>query len=1164
MADTDDWGGVPVNNQPATPTQGDDWGGVPVSAPKLPDTTGIQQTAQSNLQSDSDNTQPQSFNAQMDKGMNMPVSAALKGGDQNTPLPPDIRGHLVDSYKNGTSQDAGDFMQSALPAVAKTVSSGNQPDYTDIIQQAFIRGFKSNLEAVKQTGQAIGGQTPENSPEQNDNIQPYLTAPYKMGFPDFKKIIGKTVYGLTESSPEIGGAVAGGMAGVAAAGGPEDPAALVTGPLGSGIAAAGVHAVKSLAPTYAAQLKANNGDQEKAWSDTKKLVSIGSAGTGASMALFGYNPFESAVKNTLFQVFGVQPAVGATQQAATNVATGKPLTEGVVQAAFESGAGAAVPLVAHKALSGLISTGYEDLKPMIAEATGKPVESITPQDIDQVISTAFKDKAPHAQDFTNVATVLEGGENIDAHTDTLHNIYKETGVAPDQVYSDAQENPQIASDIADGKVPSAYDHLRSLSEDTGIEKGESVSGEIPEGEQENPAVPNEGLEQPKEKSPVLNDKAFSDKLYNDLHVKLGQDQATDIVSMQRELQAKETLGKELDEKFYLKKEDPNHPLTEDEQKLYDEHIQPLHEQERELYQQIIKAGYKGIDLPDDGHGYVHRIVKGKGHYLDKYDSEFGSENDVGFGKKGISQTTGGLKDAQFYALEDGNGKRELQMGAIPEGYKVGDNYVDEAGNDWTVKRAKTEEIEKNTDLKYYKSAVGNTEDNIRRLEKTLRNIEFLDDLKSDVQKSGLGIGPETYEHPANYQQVNIPQLRGWSFDPRVAEVLNDIYDRGGNGMLEDINNFLIKGMFLNPVPHIENVVYDHLVSRGLSNLRPDKGLNYINQGIKDVAEFSPEYIDVLKHGGALRLPAVWKKGFYDGMQRQFFKEAQSSKEGLELAKSWGFDTVPAMADAVFNTTQKALWGSGDALLMAKIRELKDQGMTTPEAIKEAQKHLVDYRIPPRVGEQVLGPQLSRKLSKALQGNPIVVFTRYHYGLFKSLGHTVMDAATAIPEKDPKKFAQAAAQLFSAYFMYSVVDPAIANAVGSLTGKKEKFRSPGIVGLVGAIADVAKGKKTVGDALRSQFIVSPGLQLGADILQNKVIDPSAGHVGVQAADYAMKQGTMAIPSIPYNVRKGKSTIGEEALKQVGITPDKEYKPRKASKKTKAKFASEEANLLGNDN
>lgn len=465
----------------ATPQASDGWDAVssPASPPKLPDLSGVQKLAQDNLSVVSEKTTddgsqkiPQTQSQRLDVSAGMPVSNTLKGNP--TPLNEDTRTHLIGAYKDGTATNAADFMQSALPAIANTASSAPEPSYKDVVQQAFIHSFRKNLEATKQGIQLAQGQEPQQGQE-SDVMQKYLTSPYTkyLTLPDFKKIIGKTIYGITESSPEIGGSIAGGIAGVAAVGGPEDPLSLVSGPLAAGVGAAGVHYLKALAPTYAEELKAAGGDQERAWSATKTKVGIESAGTGTSFALFGYAPFEGAIKNLMFQTFAAQPAVGATQQAATNIVEGKPLAENVGQAATEAGAGVGVPLTAHvlmKAASGAIP-GHEALKETVGTAIGKPAQEVTTDDINQTIAKGFAKSAPNAQDFQDAAMIITEQSNktefstssdfteVSSMTDLLHTIYKETGVHPDQVFEDAKNNPAIAADIERGKVPKAYDLL---------------------------------------------------------------------------------------------------------------------------------------------------------------------------------------------------------------------------------------------------------------------------------------------------------------------------------------------------------------------------------------------------------------------------------------------------------------------------------------------------------------------------------------------------------------------------------------------------------------------------------------------------------------------------------------------------------------------------------
>lgn len=99
--------------------------------------------------------------------------------------------------------------------------------------------------------------------------------------------------------------------------------------------------------------------------------------------------------------------------------------------------------------------GSESIKDIVAKKLDKEPVQVTSQDIDQTIAQGSKDLHPAGSDFKNVETVTAGA----LKESTLHIIYKETGVKPDQVLVDAQHNPSIASDVNAGKVPEQYEHL---------------------------------------------------------------------------------------------------------------------------------------------------------------------------------------------------------------------------------------------------------------------------------------------------------------------------------------------------------------------------------------------------------------------------------------------------------------------------------------------------------------------------------------------------------------------------------------------------------------------------------------------------------------------------------------------------------------------------------
>lgn len=234
---------------------------------------------------------------------------------------------------------------------APPATAGPDPSLWDVVKGAFGRGLYANYQAAKANADYASSGKAGPAPQlPNDALAKYTTAPYdySFGWPNLKKIVGKTLFGLTENSPEMGAAVAGGVAGNAA--GFETPASIVTTPVGSLLAVYGAHVLKSTVPVFEEELAKSPNDPDAAWDRTKARVKIEGISSGASFAAFGVNPFENEIKNLVFQTVGAQPAVGAGEQVASNVSQGKPVLQDVPHAALDSAANTAVPLLAHVGL----------------------------------------------------------------------------------------------------------------------------------------------------------------------------------------------------------------------------------------------------------------------------------------------------------------------------------------------------------------------------------------------------------------------------------------------------------------------------------------------------------------------------------------------------------------------------------------------------------------------------------------------------------------------------------------------------------------------------------------------------------------------------------------------------------------------------------------------
>lgn len=386
----------------------------------VPDNSGLVKTVQDNLApkpaaggaESTEQPAQQTSTQKIDTGMGMPVSSLLRSGDSpkndQQPLPADIRGHLVDAYAKGAATNAGDYMQSALPAVANAIERTGR---AALQGTGMILGFiPDSLVRLAYTGaQAAGLIDKSKSVDDLPSVQ--------KGFAELD-VLPKNL--AQNSIQEKADQMASMVPALAVGGGATLPTA--------------------------------------AW----RTLYMGAAG------IFGPKASE-AIGNWATEHFPDQPFIHESLSQMANFGT-------------MLGIGG----VGYKAEAML--PGHTALAPVVGDAIGKEAKDVTPQDINQTIAKGFENVAPKAQDFHDVAAVMNhannGGEpppgaaplgalkqvapeNTNAvgqagiqTADTLRNIYKETGVHPDQVFADARSDPSIAQDVAAGKVPATYDHLR--------------------------------------------------------------------------------------------------------------------------------------------------------------------------------------------------------------------------------------------------------------------------------------------------------------------------------------------------------------------------------------------------------------------------------------------------------------------------------------------------------------------------------------------------------------------------------------------------------------------------------------------------------------------------------------------------------------------------------
>ncbi len=233
------------------------------------------------------------------------------------------------------------------------------------VLQAFWQGLGSGTRQVGQTVQSLSD-TPDAPIQDSPAAEPLhwsdLATP--------SRIAPKLAYGFAQSYPTLAGGVAGGYVGgeIGALAGPEGAAAGVL--IGGSLGAAAMSAVQTLGPVYAAELRKAPNDPEGAWNRAWKQAEISGVFSGASWAAFPTRFFQGPVKNLVFQIFGVQPALAVGERATRNIAEGRPVSEGLGDAYVQGAVGTAVP-----ALGQHIVGRFAPKPPALRPGDGQPPHS---------------------------------------------------------------------------------------------------------------------------------------------------------------------------------------------------------------------------------------------------------------------------------------------------------------------------------------------------------------------------------------------------------------------------------------------------------------------------------------------------------------------------------------------------------------------------------------------------------------------------------------------------------------------------------------------------------------------------------------------------------------------------------------------------------------------
>ena len=626
----------------------------------------------------------------------------------------------------------------------------------------------------------------------------------------------------------------------------------------------------------------------------------------------------------------------------------------------------------------------------------------------------------------------------------------------------------------------------------------------------------------------------------------------------------------MQEKMYRYMEgDPNVSLTPAEQAIYDQHVAPLKVEERALYEELKKTDLPTEDFDPE---YAHRIVKGKAPQFDALEGDATMANPQG-GTRSLPQSTSALKPRKYFVLEDETGARRVvaidkgNISAVskdgkptPIPHTLDDPGVGDAlsvgGKKWTIKNARTSEIEANTNTEYYKNAMANTVDNVARLRATARAVHEVQRLKDSPEFAAYARPSFAKDIPSHWREPTMPLFRDWRMEPRLADVIDDFYGKRSPGdavdWLAKVNRFAVGSLFWSPVPHALNAGAHWVTARGWDWITP-KGVRSLvtdsAQAVRSVIAQDEKYQQMLRDGSGLVYGGVANKDFYMKMMKRLGEDVKANPAKWDpIARALGVGPSDVVK-MLYSGSNKALWAVSDMFMMQRVMELERKGMSAREAIAEAEKHIPNYRIPPEVLN-------SRLISEVLQNPTLTEFSRYHYGMLKSFGHMAKDMAVGTPKQ---KF-ETMGNIMATAALMTIVWPAINYGISKVTGNKDTTLGPkGSTTIPSAVKDMYNGDADWVNVLSNLVTMAPVLRAGLEAFPSntnwftgkRIADPDdarhgrIGRVAAQEIEHAA-QNIVQPYSMLNSADKTKKGLAEAIIDQ-GLGLRKRTKEQEIKKK-----------------
>ena len=555
------------------------------------------------------------------------------------------------------------------------------------------------------------------------------------------------------------------------------------------------------------------------------------------------------------------------------------------------------------------------------------------------------------------------------------------------------------------------------------------------------------------------------------------------------------------------------PLAGEHQGNYDKYIRPLQDQIKALSQKLMDAGV--MEKQEMDSSFLSRMLKPKKPEIQSLAKDIAGsikETLTGGNQGGmdvnVERVRGAGKDRSIFVLETRKGKRDVvqikdnkllfwkdgkivKAEPIPAGSKVAGEKL-RAGDtvlNGTLKQAKKGEIEQHSSYTYHGDLPAVLLNKKYELQQMLRAHETLKALqetplfKETARKlEPHEAMPEGYSRPEHIEKLQ--SLKDYVFPKRMSEIISDYAQVRDPTIMSNLSSIIVKNMMMNPLPHMFNEMAHLYMARGLTGwtMKFPSFVGHLKKATDSVLRQDQFYSGMIKDGASLLAPSA--RAANKHIENALWQNAAVTREGKSLmeyiARKTG-RTVSDVYNGISARSSAAMWTVRDIMYQAYIRELmQTRKLSMKDAIAESERHMPNYRLPSRVGEAFLGETGSRGLSKVLNNPSMTVFSRYHYGLVRSIIETNKDLAAPMmkgltKEQKVEKFKHAADTYAAVAIAMSVVYPLVDSMIAAVTGNEEAHqRKAGPFHILSGLMEVAEGEKQPQAVLASLFTVNPAL------------------------------------------------------------------------------------------